>query len=153
MPLVRLIYASRSNRTFDQSELAELARRSGERNGQNGVTGSLIYCDGFFLQWLEGEEPAVRKTFGRIATDPRHRDVHELSCLPANARVFGQWGMSMLHENTAMPPDLKRIRSMTSRLQSVACWDEMGRGAAELVQALRAAIERQTQAAPGAKAA
>jgi hypothetical protein len=153
MSLARLIYASRSNRFFTETELADLVARSSARNATAGITGSLVYCDGYFLQWLEGNEHAVRATFERISKDPRHRDVQEMSCRPILGRSFGQWGMSFLHEGRIESTDLKSIRAMTDRLQKLACWDEMSDGAAVLMENLKSAIDRQTESASIRRAA
>lgn len=79
MGLIRLIYASRASGQVDWAELHSLCLASSQKNASNGITGILLYCDGFFIQMLEGSNHMVRSRFRRIRLDPRHTDVHILS--------------------------------------------------------------------------
>jgi hypothetical protein len=53
----------------------------------------LLYCGGNFMQGLEGEDGAVRETYGRICRDARHKDVYLLGVQPLARRDFPAWGM------------------------------------------------------------
>jgi hypothetical protein len=90
---VSLVYASAASRPFDAPELAALLAGSRERNGKRGLTGMLLYKDGWFMQVLEGEERAVQRTFRRISRDKRHRYVRVLAETPIAAREFPEWTM------------------------------------------------------------
>jgi hypothetical protein len=59
----------------DLLAILEVSRRT---NRDNGVTGLLMFDGKDFLQVLEGDEAAVRETYGRIAQDERHRDLNVL---------------------------------------------------------------------------
>jgi hypothetical protein len=144
MALSRLIYASRSKSNFSPEALTQLVRLSSQRNAAAGVTGTLICCDGLFLQWLEGPERTVRATFERISRDPRHADIQELSCRPCIARTFGEWGMSCLHEQSIAQPERTQINSIAERLDRVTCIDELGERACVLLKDLKSAIGRQS---------
>jgi hypothetical protein len=73
-----------------QSILAT-SRRNNERLG---VSGLLVAGGRRFLQALEGPPAAVLATYARIAADPRHFAVVQLSCKEVAARQFGSWAMA-----------------------------------------------------------
>ena len=61
-----------------------------------GVTGLLIYCDGVFVQVLEGEKPAVEKLFSTISDDNRHDTVDIIAHGEIEERIFPSWEMAYL---------------------------------------------------------
>jgi hypothetical protein len=147
MALVCLVYASRATDLFSPSQLSELIRSSAERNAFRDISGALLYCDGFFVQMLEGEEWVVRDCYEKIAGDPRHRDVLELVCLPITKRSFGGWAMSLLHQESTDPADVRRIRKVVSRIDQASIAQKMGLPAQQMLAELKAAIEKQSAAA------
>jgi hypothetical protein len=70
--------------------LLETARRNNERNG---ITGTLVYCEGSYLEVLEGESEVVYETFRRILNDTRHGGILVLSDREIREREFGEWSM------------------------------------------------------------
>lgn len=93
MALIQLIYlSSLSDRKYEH-EIGNILESSVRRNGEDGITGMLLYANGNFLQVLEGESAAVDRTFQRICADPRHEDIVELIRLPVEERDFPQWSM------------------------------------------------------------
>lgn len=68
-------------------------------NARDGVTGALICRGDIYIQFLEGPEPAVRKTLARIARDDRHLEMKVHLSEPAQARLFPDW--AMLHDPAA----------------------------------------------------
>lgn len=96
--LTRMIYCSHASADFaaridtDFKPMLEQAQRA---NKACGVTGGLIYTDGWFVQVLEGPADAVAETFARIQRDPRHTGVEVLVEAPADEREFtdcAMWG-------------------------------------------------------------
>jgi Sensors of blue-light using FAD len=93
--MFRLIYRSKEREKFSSLELKTLLARARLRNRAVRVTGMLIYKEGDFLQVLEGDDDAVKKTFLRIENDPRHGDL----CVMQHAEfvrgrcMFGKWSM------------------------------------------------------------
>jgi hypothetical protein len=53
----------------------------------------LLYCDGNFMQYFEGEEDAVVETFARIRASESHYQLNELMNQPILERGFGDWTM------------------------------------------------------------
>ena len=91
----RVIYASRWADT-DRSParmLAEILASAERNNAAAGVTGFLLYREGWFLQALEGDLDAVDLTFDRIRRDRRHLDVRIVADEPAFERAFPDWAM------------------------------------------------------------
>jgi hypothetical protein len=147
MALVRLIYASRAVEAFTSAQLVALTTRASRSNAAAGVTGTLIYTDGHFLQLLEGNELAVRNLFARIHGDRRHTDVHKIGCQATTARLFGKWGMSCLHEDSIDNISHARLALVFAQVAAAATTQKLGREAHRLLKDLRAAIGEQTRLA------
>jgi hypothetical protein len=77
----------------DETQLHAILAASRRNNAQSQITGMLLYCDGHFLQILEGDKTAVTLTFDRIRADPRHHGVFKLDELVVQQRQFGDWAM------------------------------------------------------------
>jgi light-regulated signal transduction histidine kinase (bacteriophytochrome) len=90
-----LIYVSRSVAPMSGQALNELLKKSRDFNRSVGITGCLIYQDGFFMQMLEGPREAVFALCEKIKTDPRHRDVGIVIEAPARRRIFVDWSMGL----------------------------------------------------------
>ncbi|WP_157271023.1 BLUF domain-containing protein [Azohydromonas aeria] len=94
MPLSQLIYiSSATGETLAniEHELRDILEVSVRNNRQQGLTGMLLYSNGGFMQVLEGEEEALQAAYGRIAADPRHKDLYLLAHEPVAVRAFSQW--------------------------------------------------------------
>lgn len=99
MTVQRLFYTSR---IVDEDEVrgAAIARQIAEtsaiRNLADGLTGSLAYIDGHFIQVLEGDQRPLEETFERICCDFRHYDLKLIDCQTAPSRLFAEWSMACL---------------------------------------------------------
>lgn len=93
--LVRLLYASRSDREIDDALVASILERSQKYNLDHGITGILCtYSQGnVFLQVLEGGRAAVNTLYATIVRDPRHHDVTLLDYAEITERRFAGWRM------------------------------------------------------------
>ena len=91
--LYRLVYISSGVDEFTLGALAALLDRSRAKNASLDVTGLLLYCDGTFLQLLEGPRDAVEGLYRTILDDPRHARCMVLEEGPAEARLFPDWRM------------------------------------------------------------
>jgi hypothetical protein len=94
--LVRLLYASRAVKAFDQEELAAILRQSRIGNPEHGITGVLCFSQGIFLQVLEGGRSAVNQLYNRIAADTRHTQVELLRYEEIEERCFAGWSMGQV---------------------------------------------------------
>ncbi len=108
MPLSRLIYISENQidpaRGSMIEQLGSILSASKRNNSAQGITGALVFDDGWFLQALEGERRAVWTTFERIAGDDRHSDTLLVEMVDVGERVFGNWWMGLAVRRAATAP-------------------------------------------------
>ena len=93
---IQLIYLSDLS-PGQEDQLPDILATSVRRNGEDGITGMLLYAGGNIMQVLEGEETAVRRTYERISRDPRHRNLELLSEETITRRDFADWRMGYRH--------------------------------------------------------
>ncbi len=89
-----LVYASYATHPLSQRGLEELLATSRDNNKAHDVTGMLLYIDGKFLQVLEGPKDSVRKIFGAIRKDVRHKKISVIIEGHIKKRNFDAWHMS-----------------------------------------------------------
>lgn len=92
--LIRMLYLSRSVGPQTTTMTSSILATAKQFNAQHGVTGVLCQGQGFFLQVLEGERSVVNQLYGRIALDPRHKDLELLLAEDIEERRFGKWSMA-----------------------------------------------------------
>lgn len=91
--MFQILYASSATRHLSAPELDALLQVCRRNNATSDVTGLLLYCDGNFIQLLEGEENAVRALYDRILRDPRHWGLFVLQEGETERREFETWSM------------------------------------------------------------
>lgn len=91
--MIRLLYISTARQQVSPEDLADILRTSRRNNAAAGVTGLLVVGGRRFLQALEGPDLEVRKTYDRIARDPRHFAVVQLAREEIVERQFSAWSM------------------------------------------------------------
>lgn len=92
--MFQLVYASTARQPFTSAELVGLLLHARASNAERGITGTLLYRDGRFLQLLEGEEDEVRRLYATIAADRRHHDVAVVAERRRLLRQFPSWTMA-----------------------------------------------------------
>jgi hypothetical protein len=90
-----IAYVSAASWNLLDEQLERIVAEARRLNALNGVTGVLLYCDGNFMQYLEGEEEAVLATFARIRASQSHYQVNELMNQPILEREFSDWTMGL----------------------------------------------------------
>ena len=90
----QLTYHSIANSELNQSDLDAIMDSSIKNNNINGITGCLMYNNGFFLQILEGDEEKVRSLFETIRLDERNEQATVLSTDHTPSRLFKDWAMA-----------------------------------------------------------
>ncbi|MEY2700143.1 MAG: hypothetical protein RIQ52_898 [Pseudomonadota bacterium] len=88
-----MVYASVANHPFTEDDILELLSAAKRNNAANGITGMLLYHDGFFMQAIEGEVEQVDRLFDRIRRDRRHKMVVIVHEEKAMERAFADWRM------------------------------------------------------------
>ena len=95
--MFNLVYRSKANPVFEQSQIQFMLEQARGFNRTNNITGCLLYYQGAFLQYLEGDESEVLSLFESIKNDDRHSQVILLSTSHIYLREFETW--SMAYEN------------------------------------------------------
>jgi len=113
----RIIYSSKSKKSFTDSDLEQLAQSSALKNESAGITGFLVYRNGFFLQYLEGEEEVLKVLLEKIHQDPRHSMLDEITLEKSEGKVFPEWKMESVSHT-----DLTGEISKTKKRFIVDCW-------------------------------
>ena len=98
-PMIRMIYASRISPNFGPADVHDILNTSRRNNPPLGLTGLLVFADGFFLQALEGARSRVNLLYARILRDPRHSESAVLSYKGIDKRAFGDWSMGYVLSN------------------------------------------------------
>ncbi|MDX1993326.1 MAG: BLUF domain-containing protein [bacterium] len=114
MPLISLVYVSLESRSMPETELRAILAVSRKNNQKLGVTGMLLYRDGFFIQALEGEESVVDDLYSRIRRDPRHYNIITVYKNQIEKRVFENWSMGFNRLDGMKPEDLPAFSDFLS---------------------------------------
>ena len=88
-----IAYVSAASWNLLDEQIERIVSEARRLNAINGITGVLLYCDGNFMQYLEGEEDAVIETFERIRASESHYQINELMNQPILEREFADWSM------------------------------------------------------------
>ena len=108
----QLAYLSTAVRLMTDDELIDLLKVARRRNAEHDVTGVLLYCDGTFIQVLEGESDHLDLIFDSISKDIRHKNIIRLIEGKLDKKYFPDWNMGF----AAIDKD--KARELTSFLSS-----------------------------------
>lgn len=89
-----LVYISQAAEDISYTDILDILEVSRRNNTADGVTGLLIFRDGFFLQLLEGTENNVKKVLSKILMDDRNFSVRVLTETQSDDRLFKEWSMA-----------------------------------------------------------
>jgi hypothetical protein len=92
-----ITYTSAAVRLPSEVELRRLTEQAQARNAKEQITGVLLYCNGSFLQCLEGPKAGLQRVYASICADPRHRQISELVREPVASRDYPGWSMVSCH--------------------------------------------------------
>jgi len=93
--LERLVYVSRAAPGLDATEVYAIIRHAHAGNAVSGVTGALVFLDGWFVQLLEGPAAALDARLASIRRDPRHGGLELRQRERVHARVFAGQPMAL----------------------------------------------------------
>lgn len=91
--LIRLFYTSRATTPATDDDLQRILAQADRNNPREQITGVLLFCEGRYVQALEGPRAQVSARYSRIANDPRHTDCVLLSLAPVHTRAWPDWAM------------------------------------------------------------
>lgn len=92
-PLYFVIYVSQATQQIARQALDEMMKKARQANRAAGISGCLVYHDGYFMQMLEGKRDALSVVMDAVKVDPRHHSVRVVIEGPARRRIFADWGM------------------------------------------------------------
>jgi hypothetical protein len=130
--LVRLLYASRSVKNIESSDVESILSDSRNHNPGAGVTGILCYSGNIYIQVLEGNRREVSRLYNKIVKDDRHKDVEILLFENIVERRFFNWTMGQVNLSKINPSTMLKYSekptmdpfSMDGRV-SLALLDEL----------------------------
>lgn len=88
-----LIYISTAQRPLSEQELTDILTVSRSKNERNQITGVLLYSEGSFIQFLEGDAESLNQTYQAIVNDNRHKNIIKLASGVITERSFPDWTM------------------------------------------------------------
>ena len=91
--LEQVIYISSATSLMSDDDLSLLLNQARKNNRYLNLTGMLLYCEGSFIQVLEGQKDTLENLFARILRDSRHRNCQLLLRNPIETRLFEDWYM------------------------------------------------------------
>ena len=114
----QLIYSSASSTPLQTEELEDILEEAQSNNSEHGITGALVYTDGFFLQILEGDKLQVEALMRKISKDLRHETVSILHAAEVEKAAFPDWKMAYI---SATPEQVAQWSGLsgTSKLPEV----------------------------------
>lgn len=89
-----IVYVSKAARPVTPIDLLHILEGARRRNVEEGITGVLLYADGYFMQYLEGPKAGLRRVYAIIKTHPLHYGLIDLVREPIRAREFTEWSMA-----------------------------------------------------------
>jgi Sensors of blue-light using FAD len=92
--LQALTYVSSARGSMTDAGLQHLLQCARANNRREGVTGVLLYGDGNWMQYIEGQPEALQRVYAIIRADRKHHGLLELFCAPVSARAFSGWTMA-----------------------------------------------------------
>ena len=92
--LFELIYRSEASQSVSDDDLLNILSTARTFNGENDITGCLLYNDNNFAQILEGEFNVLNELYNRIRQDPRHHNVITLHMKEVEERAYPDWTMA-----------------------------------------------------------
>lgn len=101
----RIIYVSKASNEITLRDVYDIIRKSHNRNSDAGLTGGLLYLEGYFVQLLEGSPHSVKQRYRSILADKRHHDVElRLSIMSKELLFPNEW--MALREQSSLPDDV-----------------------------------------------
>ena len=111
-----LAYTSKASAGIDGSDVFQIVAQSARNNGENQVTGILLFKSGQFFQIVEGPRDSLDGLILRIERDNRHSNVKILGRTVTKERIFPAWNMKRLF-NAFCSEDMAAIHEKLAALR------------------------------------
>ncbi|WON79083.1 BLUF domain-containing protein [Acinetobacter sp. UGAL515B_02] len=111
MSLIGLMYASKTSSKHSKikQDLMDILTEAVNFNSLHNITGVLLYGNGYFLQYLEGEKDQVESLFHTmILKDQRHQNCEIIFLDSTENRSFERWSMKFAPINSHIKDFFKR---------------------------------------------
>ena len=96
-PLFNVVYCSRAAAGVDSAAVDRIIASSRRNNPRFGITGMLVFGEGFFFQWLEGPRDSIENLMAVLRNDARHEQIIMLSqAEESHERMFPTWDMELV---------------------------------------------------------
>jgi hypothetical protein len=120
--LYRIVYMSRATSFLTDLEVEDLARKAGECNGAQSITGLLLFDGRRFMQAIEGDKNSVQTLMERIGADDRHESIVIVSEGRAARRKFSDWSLcyKRVGEGRAAPDYLNQVKAQLAAIPNPA---------------------------------
>ena len=105
-------YISESTSLLKKGEIEKIVATALSYNKSHNITGILYFCNGRFLQFIEGEREEVEALYKRIEIDLRHHYLVRVYDKAIQERSFGDWEMAVRYEEDFEAGDIKIIDDM-----------------------------------------
>ncbi|PHR12622.1 MAG: hypothetical protein COA41_19005 [Sphingopyxis sp.] len=92
--ITSLIYVSTARPGLDENEFLSIVDVAERNNNRFGITGLIVFNGFNFIQYLEGNRPAVNDRLHIIGLDERHSGMAILSTSDTTKRQFTQFNMA-----------------------------------------------------------
>jgi Sensors of blue-light using FAD len=115
-PVARLVYASISQ--VDGPVLQEMRRIRDQallRNEADGLRVALLHICGWFVEWIEGPEPAIEALLARVERDPRHHSLRVLHRSVGQPRLLRPWIGAIVQSDESMVDVARRVLDLQHR--------------------------------------
>jgi hypothetical protein len=112
-------------------ELEDLREQAQDNNAEDGITGALVYVDGFFLQILEGPRERVENLMRKINRDLRHEDVKVLQAGDTEVAAFSGWTMAYV---SATSKQVAEWAGLSSTHQLPEVWEDIRQDRSKVTQ-------------------
>jgi hypothetical protein len=91
--MYQLVYVSSARADLGEDDLKDILLHARTANRVLGISGMLVYLDGYFLQVLEGRRECVRDLYAKIEPDRRHSGAKVLIESDIAKPAFPDWSM------------------------------------------------------------
>ena len=115
----RIIYKSRAKPWVSAEHLAEVLKTSRRNNAEHGLSGLLVYTNGYFLQVLEGLEQQVDHRYAIIQADQRHSHCQMICEELIFEPDFGVWNMGFWSDDISVSARDRGIVSVKDMIREL----------------------------------
>lgn len=142
MQLYRLVYYSEAADGLSLQDVKSIAEKASVKNASLLVSGGLLYCEGKFLQVLEGGIRPVNQLFATILQDHRHKNISLIEFSRIRKRAFEGWEMTLFFFPTSRDFQPEYIK-----YSGDVAFDPLSLDGDACVELLRALLERKKKSA------